>query len=765
MTSHLSPDKKPSLVDAGADAAVTIVPNPSADDPKRTAKAEESEPAQEEAGAVANLQIVQAHEKDEEEEDQSEDPVESAGSHRSADFVQSNPTLRAWMPGQGKYYRFDDVRNEGPTVYGDYAQMAGSIFNFGTDDRVRLSADPIRRIKLKVATFVKPPCFDDLAQRLHRSPVAGLAGPVGSGRLSTACAALATRRGQENIREIMLPDPIDPLQLRNHQDLLQKGHGYIIRLGANTTAGLIRALERTFETHEASAVLVRDLDRPNDVLHHAEVFHRSNFDPAVMFRRHLVYHLYGHCIDDDGCNNRCGIRYARKLMKNSLLRSGVKLLTQPRECAQQAETIATRLPRSNEELAALLPSGEKRRRIRARTILETPAAEGDYQHRQLQHRRALRVAYAVFSGHPIAHVTDAAGLLLEKLDELFAHPAICRPALVHSLPVLLGNELTGDWDKEEAIGHPRPNVATRMAHVEPDMVRALLEVSWNEFDNSRPALIGWVDALATHPAEDFKNCAAVAAAGFACHDFDQVYDSMISKWAKDRKPPLRQAAAAALVAAINLAESATRGTSASDRISRQVNRKISLLAQSNAAFERDTAAKTWSMGFRPPHHSQLLRDLTYVARNANGYLGHEVAEAVARLTGDVGHAPMLVLLNRWAQSGDPTLAAAAGRSFRLLIASELPSPGRFPLLSMAGTSPQALEDTAVLWRLVLLDPDLAESGWRQLGHWLRSFRTYPPTAEAFRALLRRLVLDPSVQPRFTYWLSRAGALSPSASAA
>ncbi|MFG1840435.1 hypothetical protein ACGFH8_18690 [Micromonospora sp. NPDC049175] len=735
------------------------------DDSKQPATAGKPEHDRDEAGV--DLRDTKASEEDEEAEDQSEDATEIDESGNSADFMQSNPTLRAWMPRQGNRFRFDDVRNEGPTVYGDYARIIGNIINIGQDDRARLSAEPVRRIKLKVATLVKPACFGDLTQRLGRSPVVGLAGPVGTGRSTTACAALVARHGQERVREIMLPESSDPLQIRDHVDLLQKGHGYIIRLGANATAGLLRALERTFEQQEASAVLVRDLDVPDRVLHHAEVFQKSSFDPIAVFRRHLVYNLHGRCVDGhEHCDGHCGIRYARRLLKNDLLRRGVTLLARPRECAQQAEVIATRIPQSNEELAALLPSGEVRRRVRARAILEMPTVDSDYQHRQLQHRRALRVTYAVFSGHPIAHVTDAAGLLLEKLDGLFAHPAIGRPALVHSLPRLLGDDLAGDWDGEKELADRlRPDVATRMAQVEPDMVRALLDVSWNEFDNSQSALIGWLDALATHPAENFKHCAAVAAAGFACHDFDQVYSSVISNWAKDRKPALRRAAAAALVAAANLANSGTPDRSPSHRISSRVSVEISSLARSDAAFERDTAAKAWSMGFRTVNHNRLLHDLTHVARNAHGYLGHEVTESVTRLAGDLGHAPILVLLKKWSQSEDSVLEVAAGRAFSRLTTSELPFPGQFPLLSLAGASPQALEDVAAIWRLILLDPDLAENGWRQLGHWLRSFRAYPPTAEAFRALLRNLVLDRSVQPRFAYWLSRAGSLSHFASAA
>ncbi|MEV4770091.1 hypothetical protein [Micromonospora humida] len=764
MTPHGPSVGEPSPPDTGT-GVVPPGSEPEVDDSKQPSIAGELEKGRGETGV--DLRDTKAREESEEAEGKPDNPAEKDDSGDSADFVQSNPTLRAWMPGQGNRFRFDDVRNEGPAVYGDYARIIGSVINIGQDDRVRLSADPVRRIKLKVATLVKPACFDDLTQRLGRSPVVGLAGPVGTGRSTTACAALAARHGQEHVREIMLPESSDPLQVRDHPNLLQKGHGYIIRLGANATAGLLRGLERTFEQHEATAVLVRDLDVPDGMLHHAEVFQKCSFDPMSVFRRHLIYNLHGCCVDGhDYCDGRCGIRYARRLLKNDLLRRSVALLARPRECAQQAETLATRLPQSHEELAALLPSGEVRRRVRARAILEMPATEGDYQHRQLQHRRALRVTYAVFSGHPIAHVTDAAGLLLEKLDGLFAHPTIGRPALVHSLPGLLGDDLAGGWDDEgEVADRPRHELATRMSQVEPDMVRALLDVAWNEFDNSRPVLIGWLDALATHSAEDFKHCAAVAAAGFACHDFDQVYISVIGNWAKDRKPALRRAAAAALVAVASLAKSGAPDRSAIHRIGSRVSGEISSLARSDAAFERDTAAKAWSMGFPISNQNRLLNDLTHVARNAHGYLGQEVAGSVARLAVDLGRAPILVLLKEWAQSGDPVLEVAAGRAFGRLTTSELPFPGQYPMLALAGASPQAMEDMAVLWRVVLLDAGLAESGWRQLGHWLRSFRAYPPTAEAFRALLRRLVLDSSLRPRFTYWLSRAGAPSPAASAA
>ncbi|MER6587732.1 hypothetical protein [Micromonospora chalcea] len=752
---------EPAPADGGPDAPPEGVGQEVDDSKKPTAAAG---PEGDEGAAGAQLQDSKKREENKEDEGRSDAQAEGDESGDSADFVQANPTLRAWMPGQGNHIRFDDVRNDGPAVYGDYAHVVGSIINVAQDDRVRLSIDPVSRIKLKVATLVKPACFKDLTQRLDRSPVVGLAGPSGTGRLTTACAVLAARYGGENVREIMLTESSDPLQVRDHPDLLQKGHGYIIRLGPNATAGLIRALERTFEQRESSAIMVRDLDTPGGALHHAEVFHHLSIDPIAVFRRHLVYNLHGRCVHSDRCGDRrCGTRYARRLLEKKFVRRGVTLLHRPRECAQQAEMIATRLPQSDEQIAALLPSGEIRRRVRARAILETPPVDSSYQHRHLQHRRALRVTYAVFSGHPIAHVTDAAGLLLEGLDGLFAHSAIGRPALVYSFPELLGDDLAQHWDSEEkAIGSFKSGLATRKAQVEPDMVRALLDVAWNEFDNSRSALIGWLNALAAHPAEDFKHCAAVAAAGFARHDFEQVYDSVIGNWAKDRRPPLRRAAAAALVAVANLADSGPPDRLAGHRISSRVSAEISSLARSGAAFERDTAAKAWSMGFRPANHNRLLQELTHVARNAHGYLGYEITGAVAGLAGDIGHAPILVLLKRWALSEDRALELAASRAFSRLIMSELPLPGHFPLLSLAGVSPHALEDVVTLWRLVLLDPDHAENGWRQLGHWLRSFRAYAPTAEAFQTMLRKLVLDPSVRPRFTYWLSRASSSSTSA---
>lgn len=763
MTPQRPAGDEPRPADGGPGAPLEGVGQKAEDSEKLAA----AEPENGGAAAGAEVQDTENREESKEDEGRSDAHAESDESGDSADFVQANPTLRAWMPGQGNHFRFDDVRNDGPAVYGDYAHVIGSIINVAQDDRVRLSVDPVSRIKLKVATLVKPACFRDLMQRLDRSPVAGLAGPPGTGRLTTACAVLAARHGGENVREIMLTESSDPLQIRDHPDLLQKGHGYIIRLGPNATAGLIRALERTFEQRESSAVMVRDLDTSGGSLHHAEVFHHLSIDPIAVFRRHLFYNLHGRCVHNDRCGDRrCGSRYARRLLRKDFVRQGVALLYRPRECAQQAEMIATRLPQSDEEIAALLPSGEVRRRVRARAILETAPVGGMYQHRQIQHRRALRVTYAVFSGHPIAHVTDAAGLLLEGLDGLFAHSTIGRPALVHSFPELLGEDLARHWDSEEkTIDSFNSGLATRKAKVEPDMVRALLDVAWNEFDNSRVALIGWLNALAAHPVEDFKHCAAVAAAGFARHDFEQVYESVIGNWAKDRRPPLRRAAAAALVAVANLADSGPPDRLGSHRISSRVSAEISSLARSGAAFERDTAAKAWSMGFRPANHNRLLQELTYVARNAHGYLGYEITGAVAGLAGDLGHAPILVLLKRWALSADLALEVAASRAFSRLIMSELPLPGQFPLLSLAGESPQALEDVVTLWRLVLLDPDRAENGWRQLGHWLRSFRAYPPTAEAFQTLLRKLVLDPSVRPRFTYWLSRAGASSPSTSAA
>lgn len=677
------------------------------------------------------------------------------------DFIRSNPTLRSFTSRRGSDFHFEDLTNAGPSAFGDRATVIGNL-NFGQgSSKPRFFADRISDLTARRNTFVRPSHFNELQDRLRRYPVVGLAGPVGSGRSTAACVALAEHLGSDEIMEIVVPPGLDDIRLiREQPEFLKKGFGYVVKVGSRQVRSALRSIEAVFHESECSGIVIRDAEEPEASRHRAELFHHSQVSRVDVFRQHLLYQLREKCVGNcAACDRSCGRAYTVRMLTPEVRRL-LDLLTRPSECVLHAETIARELPADADGLVALLPSENQRYRDEARQILLLPEdKEAIFQNRPVQHRRALRIAYAVFAGQSMARVSEGAGLLLGKLDRLFNEPTIGRPALLNDMPALLGQELGADWHNRATDGES-PHTTARVAHIKPEMVRAVLDVAWNDFDNTRPALIEWIDELAAHSAPGFSNCAAVAAAIFATHDFEQVYEEVIRRWARDRKRGRRKAAAAAMASAANLDGAVAVGLTVSSQVRAEVGKKLEWLAHSRSALERDTAAMVWGMGYTPRHPAQTARALTAVAANANASSLWTVTDAIENLSRKYGSAWTINVLAWWLQSDDVTLRAGATHAFLNWL--EEPLTERVDqLVALLESQPSMVDRLATLWRVVLLDPGCSVAAWRRLADWLGSGASNVRLREPVRALAMRLAAEPAIRSRLNYWLSKASTTSTS----
>ncbi|MFI7609536.1 hypothetical protein ACIBTV_31090 [Micromonospora sp. NPDC049366] len=664
-----------------------------------------------------------------------------------------HPTLRLLLKQSRSSFQFDDLSSAGPSAFGDHATVIGNI-NLGHGERKKLIfADPVSDLTGRCRTFIPPRYFSDLQQRLRRNRIVGIAGLPKTGRMTAACVALAEHRSTDRVRRISPPGADVVPYLREDPEVIEKGFCYIIRIVDRQLPDVLRNLEPIFEERDSSAIVIRDLRTPDDDLHRAELFHQPPAASVEIFRRHLNLYLDNKCVANcRACAGSCREAYISELLTESVSRS-IALMQSPGECAQYAERIAAELPRGP-AVAAMLPSESLRRREEARRILLlTEGADEGYQNRSIQLRRALRIAYAVFAGQPMASVSDGAGLLLGKLDRLFAEPVIGRPALLNDLPGLLGQNLCSNWHKlagEESTTQR----ATRVAQVDAGVVAAILDVAWNDFDNSRVALVEWVDELASHPEPGFSECAAVAAGIFALHDFDHVYSRVIRRWARDRRRRVRQTAAAAMVATANLDGSHSLGIGAHRRVRALVNAEIEGLARSASSLERDTAAMVWGLGYVSRHPSQAARALTIVAANAAGRHADSVSNAVDRLFGTIGNSWTIGMLSWWLDSNNPALRTHAAQAFLEWVERVESAARHEELLTLLNVGPTQVDHLALLWRFVLLDPRFSVAAWRHLAGWLKMAAVEIRLAEPMHGLARRLAADPAVRSRLTYWLSR-----------
>ncbi|MEU5566168.1 hypothetical protein [Micromonospora musae] len=675
--------------------------------------------------------------------------------------IYDHPTLRYLLSQPRSSFRIDDLTNAGPSAFGDHATVIGSINLDRGERRKEIFSDPVSDLSGRCRTFVAPRYFADLQHRLRRNRVVGIAGLPKTGRMTAACVALAEHMSADRVKRISPPGVDLVPHLRQDPEIIEKGSCYIIKITDKPLADVLRALEPIFEERDSNAIIIRDLRTSDDELHRAEVFHQPPDAALEIFHRHLALYLDGRCVADcEPCAGSCRKAYVAELLTESVARS-IGLMRSPGECALYAERIAAELPKGP-AVDAILPSEARRRREKARRVLLLAEGRDDgYQNRSIQHRRALRIAYAVFAGQPMASVSEGAGLLLEKLDHLFAEPVIGRPALLNDLSSLLGEDLCSDWH-EPASEECSIRRATRVAQVDAETVAAMLDVAWNDFDNTRPALIEWVDELASHPEPGFSECAAVAAGIFATHDFDHVYSRVIRRWARDRRRRVRRTAAAAMVSTANLDGANGLALAPNPRVRAYVNAEIEGLARSASPLERDTAAMVWGMGYVSRHPSQAARALTVVAANATPRHAHNVSSAVDKLFGTIGNSWTIGMLSWWLDSSDPVLRRHAAQAFFDWVDRLAPASRRRELFALLDAGPMQVDHMASLWRVVLLDPRFSVAAWQHLAGWLKSGTSEPLLSGPIRGLVRRLAADPAIRSRLTYWLSRGSATTTSA---
>src|SRR5688572_17597251 len=114
---------------------------------------------------------------------------------------------------------------------------------------------------------------------------------------------------------------------------------------------------------------------------------------------------------------------------------------------------------------------------------------------------------------------------------------------------------------------------------------AILDVAWHEFDNTRPALLRWLQRLVERGDDTERRAAADVAGLLAHHDFDQVYARLVDRWAGS--PSGRQREAAARVAV-----TAARG----GQVTQRVRARVRDWVHGGRAFQRDTAARVYASG-------------------------------------------------------------------------------------------------------------------------------------------------------------------------
>lgn len=648
------------------------------------------------------------------EEDSHDSPPEDVGDI-SPGALRVDDSLGEELYGTHSY---DQVTSYGPAAFGNN-NLVQQFMNM--KEKAEPIDAPLPNAPTPPEKYVLAGSEEELEERLEKFGTACLTGAPKTGRLSTAYHVLANRHG--SVRELLIPAGTETPNLK--WPVVKPGNGYILRLPPVEDTQLLRQLAAIFRNQSASLVLIKDKPSRASEIHDTEVAHQPP-DPTKVLRAHLQ-HLVGERIDEATTGTIDATAVQKQIdmyLGEPTLIQALASTTGPREVSAIAAAIARRHPADARALSEAVALSQPIRRAKAAEILLPENAQVKGPHRRLrQHERAFRLSYSVMAGRPMHYVFDAAAALLKQIDGEARRPDWGSMALQHPVAELLG-PLGADWQAAQEAARAAGRARTaRLRDVA--MRGALIDVAWNEFDSTRPTLLKWLNELAVSKDESMRQAAAETAGFLAHHDFEQVYNDLVDKWANSAKPALRQAAARALVSADMGGE-----------VRQLVRQQVQKLIDDASNYRHDTAIRAYASGLKQPSLAWAMQDLSRVAIDRMQRNGILIAEAISQLYQPQHAAQIILELTSWARRED--LLQTAARAFSALARK----PGKkgetgFELLDrLAGSEIDGL-DVATLWCITLLDYERAPSHYELISDWLREAET----DEAARAPLEQLLKD------------------------
>ncbi|GAA2617066.1 hypothetical protein GCM10010399_54980 [Dactylosporangium fulvum] len=326
----------------------------------------------------------------------------------------------------------------GPSAFGPGSTSIGAILNVGAGPGRRRSVNqPLDGAFVRecVHTYAATATPDRLVERLTRRPVAYLSGPPGSGRVTAALVGLARMHAPDRIAQLHLvgDDPIHAYF--SDPDLLRPGHGHIVELARTVEpeSSELAQLSALARAAHASVVFVgSDAGNRQLVEYHVE---HDRPDPSAVFLVRLERRLgdRGRCIGAcPACEGECVRAYVERCRTKYMQYLSVNTMT---DAVRFAADFAEHRPDGRAAVDLLAD----RAALRAKAVELLEAAQpqdgvgrdGLRVRRLSQHRRAARLAFAVFHGYPLTRVFEATGALIQRLNEAAGRPTTDRTVLEH----------------------------------------------------------------------------------------------------------------------------------------------------------------------------------------------------------------------------------------------------------------------------------------------------------------------------------------------
>jgi hypothetical protein len=424
-----------------------------------------------------------------------------------------------------------------------------------------------------------------------------------------------------------------------------------------------------------------------------------------VLREHLALKLKDHPWN---CQARCTPEmvevYADRILADPLVVRQLETRMPVRDVVGLAEALAVDI-HGDSGIVSIVARWRDRLLVLAREIL---TSAGDPDHGRLEpHAQAFRIAYALFDGQPLDDVFAAGRLLALDVLPQYEQRENNPPYLVFESAVgkLVHPKMTSD-DPARWVDPTAPRRATL---VDPQLVDAILEVAWHEYDSLRKPLLSWVNALAGDPLLRIHLRAAQIAGALAAFDFDTVYRELIGPWAR-RNVQHRQAAAHALGAALH------------NGAARRARMQVSDWARSPDWRLQDSAARAFGTPLGTEDPAAAITSLTMLGQRRE--LGQSNAVPIALgllwLSGKTDE--VMGALCEWGASSSENLRFHAARAM-LLVASQRvvdDQAGWMCLSDLIAPDPVRQEQVVQLWQYALTGVQLHHRSWEPLRRWLAS---------------------------------------------
>ncbi|WP_412518427.1 hypothetical protein K8Z49_10510 [Actinomadura madurae] len=570
----------------------------------------------------------------------------------------------------------------------------------GKDSWQLAPVPPERRDDIRLR-FAGTASKEALVHRLDNEPVAVLQGLPGTGRTTTALAALAHR-----CHELRMIRSTEPPTLLD-KGKLSPGHGYLYKASGQSWAKRLTEVDLLgcrdmLKELDARMVIVVGQDSDTSEVSELVTDHQRP-DPCDVLARQLGHRLAGGPHDPTEVLGRIPAEP-----------------TSPRDARELAVRLAAAL-RSGGSVEDVCSDRPDPWRHEARAVLHQEDDQRDLG------RRAFVIAGAVLDGQPTVQVCRAAYDLAGRLFEVEKQKEDAKLGMLPFAAML------DDWLQHAR--EQRPHIVQevdRRLSFRAKFAPAVLDALWLDYVVAHQALLDWLSRLARDNDPLVRLKAAQTVGRFAAYDFDFVYEHCIAGWAASRFEALHMAAAWALEAVV--AECPQRH----DRVAGLLRTWLQQ-ARPEEIARQSTAVRLLGTLLGEQAAGQAMEALKSIARRHPDALNPAIRDTVVELYASGSTRVVLSHLLSWARSDSRELGRLVAAC--LTKVAQLTHGGRPRILAHYEEDPALVGE---LWRQVLLSQYCGQDPWNALRGWAKD-------GTRFDALRDDLHAEPGLRPRMRFY--------------